>query len=392
MTKYQTLMQHRFIVFSCILFLYIFFLGGVIFINLMSRIHYKNAMYELMQTIEINRFKLEASMNSEIDEDLYFFNALGEITVAKDINLVEQKANIIEVLGLTEEEILVKTKGLKNREIEYFETKGKKQIIAIGLIPALNWYITAARPITRADYMKTDMAVLFCIMLAVILSVFVFSNIYIALIMKPLNRMLKTIDQTFIDWNLKFQKDENYDEIETLGEFFHLAIIDQLTGIYNRRYLDGNLKRIIKSHIHAGNNLSVLMIDIDYFKKYNDAYGHDKGDDCLRKIVHAFSKCIMRKEDFVARYGGEEFVIVLPNTNKNGAQMLAEKLLKIVSECEIPHKASDVADYVTISIGGTTSIVKHSQHARDYIKTADKALYEAKKSGRNRYTYEDFTA
>jgi len=392
MIRYQTSMQRRFIVFSYILFLFIFLLGGVIFVNLMGRIHYKNAKYELMQAIEINRLKLEASVDSEIDEELYFFNTEGEIIKAKDVNLVERKVNITEVLGLTGEEILDKTKELKTREIEYFETKDKNKIIAIALIPSLNWYITAMRSITIGDSMRTDMAILFYVMMAVIFSVFVFFNIFAGAIMKPLNLVVKTINQTFADWDLKSQEGEYCDEIETFGEFFHLTIIDQLTGIYNRRYLDGCLKKIIKFHSRIGSSLSVLMIDIDYFKKYNDVYGHDKGDECLRAIALTLSKCVARKEDFVARYGGEEFVIVMPNTDENGAQIVAEKLLKKLHEYNIPHKASDIADHVTVSIGGTTSIVKHSHRPQDYIIASDKALYESKKNGRNRYTYENFTA
>jgi diguanylate cyclase (GGDEF)-like protein len=385
-------MHRRFIGFSCILFLYIFLLGGVIFINLMSRIYYKNVRYELMQAIEINRFRLEASINDEIDEGLYFFNAAGEITEAKDVNLVEHKANITEALGKTGEEILARTKGLKTREIQYFETKDKTKIIAVGLIPALNWYITAVRSITIIDYMQTDIAVLFYVMMSVIFSIFIFLNMFFALITKPLNRMLKIINQTFIDWDLKFQKGEHYDEIETFSEFFHLTIIDQVTSIYNRRYLDGCLKKIIKFHSRTSSSLSVLLIDIDYFKKYNDVYGHDKGDDCLRAVALAISKCLIRKDDFVARYGGEEFAVVLPNTDEKGAHLVAEKLLKKLHEYNIPHKASDIADHITISIGGTTGIVKYSQDPQDYIKAADKALYESKKNGRNRYTYENISS
>jgi len=391
MTKSQTTIQHRFIVFSCILFLFIFLLGSVIFVNLMNGIHYKNVKYGLTQTIEINRLKLEASVNEEIDEELYFFNDTGEITKARDINLVEHKVNITEVLGQIGEEILAKTKGLKSREIEYFETKNKSQIIAVSEVPALNCYITAIRSITIGDSMQTDMAILFYVMMSVIFSVFILFNIFVAVIMKPLNKMVKTINQTFSEWNLKPKDDENYDEVETFDEFFHLTIIDQLTGIYNRRYLDSCLKKIIKLHSRTGNSLSVLMIDIDYFKKYNDAYGHDKGDDCLRSIALALSKCIARKDDFVARYGGEEFVIVLPNTDENGAQMVAEKLLNKLHEYNIPHKVSDIADHVTVSIGGTADVVKHSHNPQDYIKTADNALYKSKKNGRNRYTFENFT-
>jgi diguanylate cyclase (GGDEF)-like protein len=128
------------------------------------------------------------------------------------------------------------------------------------------------------------------------------------------------------------------------------------------------------------------MIDIDYFKKYNDAYGHDAGDDCLREVASALSQCVIRDGDFVARYGGEEFAAVLPNTDKDGAQVVAEKMLEKVRGLNIPHKTSDIAGYVTVSIGGTTGAINHYHHGSEYIKSADKALYESKKNGRNRYT------
>jgi len=166
-----------------------------------------------------------------------------------------------------------------------------------------------------------------------------------------------------------------------------LTIIDQVTGIYNRRYLDGNLKKIIKLHSRTGGSLSVLMIDIDYFKKYNDTYGHDAGDDCLRTVSSIFSECVIREEDFIARYGGEEFTAVLPNTDENGTRLVAEKILEKIREIKIPHKSSDISGYVTVSIGGTTGIINHLQHGSDYIKAADKALYESKRKGRNRYTF-----
>jgi diguanylate cyclase (GGDEF)-like protein len=129
------------------------------------------------------------------------------------------------------------------------------------------------------------------------------------------------------------------------------------------------------------------MIDIDHFKKYNDTYGHSAGDNCLKAVASALSQCVIRNEDFVARYGGEEFAVILPNTDEKGAQVVAEKMLEKVRRCNIPHSASDIADCVTISIGGTTDVINHLQHGSDYIKAADKALYESKKNGRNRYTF-----
>jgi methyl-accepting chemotaxis protein len=320
---------------------------------------------------------------------LYFLKADGEITGASDIALVEKKANIIEVLNHGAE-ILARTKELKTDEkIEHFETKDK-QIIAIGSIPALNWYITAICPVEVGNSLR-GMTVLFGIMMTIIFAVFVVFNIFVVGMLEPLNRMVKTINQTLFDWELKPSEDNSHkDEIRTLGEFLNMTIIDQLTGIYNRRYMDGHLKKIIKSMVRANSNLSLLLIDIDYFKKYNDTYGHDAGDNCLKTVASSLSKCVSRDLDFVARYGGEEFAVVLPNTDKNGAHVIAEKLLEKVRECNMPHKASHIADCVTISVGGTTSIVKHWHRVQDYIKAADKALYESKKNGRNRYTFENF--
>ena len=162
---------------------------------------------------------------------------------------------------------------------------------------------------------------------------------------------------------------------------------DALTGIYNRRFLDENLEHDIKSLSRSGAILSVLMIDVDYFKKYNDTYGHSEGDKCLKTIANIFSKMTTRTDDFVVRYGGEEFVMVLPNTDQSGAQTVAQKLLENVRNCNIPHKTSEVAKHVTISIGIATGKVEHTFHEQDFLQRADEALYESKRSGRNRYTF-----
>ena len=161
---------------------------------------------------------------------------------------------------------------------------------------------------------------------------------------------------------------------------------DTLTGIYNRRFLEESLKRSILSLSRSGGLLSVLMIDVDFFKKYNDTYGHPMGDKCLKSLAEALAKGVRRADDFVARYGGEEFVAVLPNTNESGAVVVASKLLESIRELNIPHEESDVADHVTISVGITTDDANHTQNAEEYIKQADKALYLSKKDGRNRYT------
>jgi len=162
---------------------------------------------------------------------------------------------------------------------------------------------------------------------------------------------------------------------------------DSLTGIYNRRFMEECIKRNIKELSRSNSVISVLMMDVDFFKKYNDTYGHTAGDICLQAIAETLSKCITREDDFVARYGGEEFIIVLPNTDENGACIMAAKVNEKMIERNIPHEKSEVAGYITISIGITSARVKHTHQGADYIKCADDALYISKQAGRNRYTF-----
>ena len=126
------------------------------------------------------------------------------------------------------------------------------------------------------------------------------------------------------------------------------------------------------------------MIDIDYFKKYNDIYGHLKGDECLKKIAGALSQALKRPADFIARYGGEEFVAVLPGTNIEGATHVADILRKIVEEMSIEHNDTVTGKIVTISLGVASTIPKQHDSYNGLLKEADKALYMAKQKGRNR--------
>lgn len=162
---------------------------------------------------------------------------------------------------------------------------------------------------------------------------------------------------------------------------------DPLTEIYNRRYLEEGLSRAIRSLSRSQGFLSVIMADVDFFKKFNDRYGHTVGDECLKLVSRTLHDSITRADDFVARYGGEEFVVVLPNTSESGACTIAKRILENMKLQNIPHMDSEVADFVTISIGVTSSLAVYDQTGEDYIKKADEALYRSKQSGRNRYTY-----
>ncbi len=162
---------------------------------------------------------------------------------------------------------------------------------------------------------------------------------------------------------------------------------DPLTGIYNRRFLDENLKRLIASLSRGACDLSLMMVDIDYFKKYNDTYGHLEGDRCLQLVAEAIDSAAGRADDFVARYGGEEFVVVLPYTDEQGARVVADKVLNAVRSRNILHEGSEIAKHVTISVGVTTGKVKHTHDREDFLKQADALLYQSKQAGRDRYTF-----
>ncbi|MCL2214119.1 MAG: diguanylate cyclase [Treponema sp.] len=325
--------------------------------------------------------------------DLFLFNDSGEITGARNINLVKEKTSLGHVTGnQTALDIMHHANDLISGEVILFDIKDTSGIAALGIIDALDWYITAIHKFSLREALQTGMTVLFTVMIIIIFSVFAIFNIFVARLLEPLHRMINNISRISGDWELNHQHKEisRKDEIGTIGEFLTMTIIDQLTEIYNRRFFDGNMKKIIKSLSRTGSKLSLLMIDIDFFKNYNDTYGHDMGDVCLKEVAAAISKCIVREEDFAARYGGEEFVVVLPNTDENGAAFMAEKLLNKVRSCNIPHERNDAADYVTVSIGGTTCVVNFSHEENDYIKHADSALYKSKNNGRNQYTFEGF--
>jgi diguanylate cyclase (GGDEF)-like protein/PAS domain S-box-containing protein len=162
---------------------------------------------------------------------------------------------------------------------------------------------------------------------------------------------------------------------------------DSLTGIYNRRFLDEQLLRVIKTLSRSGVMLSMMIVDIDRFKEFNDTYGHIAGDACLRLVAKTLKNGVTRTDDFVARYGGEEFAVVLPNTDENGARIIADRLINSIMELRMPHTGSDVNPFATISVGVTTGRVTYLHNEQDFINSADSMLYKAKREGRNRYCF-----
>lgn len=163
------------------------------------------------------------------------------------------------------------------------------------------------------------------------------------------------------------------------------ARFDGLTNVANRRTFDEILTLSWRAHSRSGEPLSLLMVDVDFFKHYNDRYGHLQGDECLKQIASALACQLYRSNDHIARYGGEEFVFILGETGPDGAALVAERALRAVRALRMSHNASDAADHVTVSVGVATRTPVDAMHPNELIKLADDALYEAKTSGRNRY-------
>jgi diguanylate cyclase (GGDEF)-like protein len=173
---------------------------------------------------------------------------------------------------------------------------------------------------------------------------------------------------------------------ESVEHLQKLSYLDPLTGIANRRFLEMSLSREWKMESRSGQLLSIIMIDIDWFKLFNDTYGHIPGDDCLRKVAAALESSVMRPGDLVSRYGGEEFCVLLPMTEREGAIFTAKRMMKAIHDLRIPHRSSHFGQ-VTVSMGIATRQPRHAEYFESLIHLADTALYHAKVSGKNRIAW-----
>lgn len=167
-----------------------------------------------------------------------------------------------------------------------------------------------------------------------------------------------------------------------------MSYLDGLTGIANRRRFDDFLKQEWKRALRYSKPIAIIMMDIDFFKRYNDSLGHLAGDDALKFVAQALKKRVTRSTDLLARYGGEEFTCILPDTQMEGAIKFAESLRQAVRNLELPHPDSDASRFVTISVGVAACIPKEDNPTR-LLDLADDAMYRAKTLGRNRVEFID---
>ncbi len=166
-------------------------------------------------------------------------------------------------------------------------------------------------------------------------------------------------------------------------ELEDLSYLDSLTGVANRRKFDAVLKKEWGEARHNTQPLSLILLDVDFFKRYNDHHGHVEGDNCLRRIAQALAAAANRPRDFFARYGGEEFVLVLPASDERAATAVAERCRRTIFKAQIPHDNSPLGQMITVSMGSGTVIPTASEDPKSFIDLVDRRLYQAKRAGRN---------
>lgn len=248
--------------------------------------------------------------------------------------------------------------------------------------------------IRTSNTITTSMAILLSIFIAVILSNYLIERI----------RLLKISAQTVAQGDLDVPdlRFKGKDELSELAESFNamtsalrsvidsnqflqrLSARDGLTGIANRRCFDETLEREWADLTESGKPISLLMLDIDYFKKFNDLYGHQAGDAVLKQVAYLLQEQTDGNRQLAARYGGEEFTVLLPEQSAEEALKLAEHFQSALEEYSIPHKGSKVSSIITVSIGVATIIASPSENTATLVSQADQALYAAKRTGKNR--------
>lgn len=290
---------------------------------------------------------------------------------------------------------------------EMVNDRGDNMLAAAADINSPDWFVIVRAPVEKV-YQTINESLRVAILNGLIVSFFVFLAItfFLFLFFNPLKEAAESVRNMVLHKNslshIKGYKDdeigdliigfnavidmvnERNDKLEKSNAVFEsLSQIDGLTKVFNRRWLDHTLNQLWQVKTRSQAPLTLLLIDVDYFKKFNDTYGHIAGDDCLKKIAQTIQETIRRPTDFFARYGGEEFVILLESDIEEGVAV-AEKVRLAISRLKITHSESSYK-YVTISLGVASVIPKLNGKPVELIKQADLALYESKQGGRNRY-------
>ncbi len=394
---------------------------------IISASSYKDEFIELVNVEEIREKVLSITIGDS--GYMHIMDSNGVLVVHPD----QEGTSIIDHIDSSGKYVIREIIETKNGSITYpwknsTDEKAREKIVFYRYYKELDWYLCSGVYLDEISNPFEDLGVKLVIMTTILLSIaFIISYRISKYITKPINRLIEGATKVSAgDFTAEISSDRR-DEIGHLTHIFNLMLkrikeimseldisnlelvrskesmeyeIDQrtkklqelaerdpLTNLNNRRSLEKHLDHLMSTPKMSGSKLSVLMLDIDFFKKYNDRYGHQEGDVCLKKVASLIQKQVRHKNDYVARYGGEEFIVVMMNADEIVAGKLAKRiLLKIISE-KIENKDSEISEYLTLSIGITTCDCSDEQDISELIKKADKALYIAKDKGRNRVEF-----
>ncbi|GAB4523264.1 MAG: hypothetical protein Tsb0014_00700 [Pleurocapsa sp.] len=348
------------------------------------------------------------------DQRLDYINT-QDYLISSTAALLKEKFSDFTKLN-TEQQLVL---SLKNQR--YFV-----QIAPLVSHPGLNWlmvviipesdFMEYTRRNTRATIFLCLIALLLATLLGAVINQWIFRSIFrlsyasqaisqgefsritnlpkireLALLTVSFNSLVQQL-QNSRETNLRIEQraEERTRQLELANEELqYLAVVDSLTGIFNRYYFDLTLNQLWWKNLVSKKPISLILCDVDYFKLYNDTYGHQQGDICLRQVAQTIKNILQRQDDIVARYGGEEFVVILPNTNAFGAIAIATKIQEGIQAQRIPHAPSPINEYVTISCGVACIIPNPNSSTEQLLEQADIALYQAKRQGRNRIIFRD---
>ncbi|NLZ87160.1 MAG: GGDEF domain-containing protein, partial [Gammaproteobacteria bacterium] len=275
--------------------------------------------------------------------------------------------------------MLVKTPALQHQSMAI-----------VTIIYILGYILTGIKPVQMlvTGLVAAATTIIVLLIMAIDFDPLVFGRILIGscLLGYVISHMIFARERVIFLYSIRARISEQIQRIHTT-ELLHLSQYDELTKISNRRTFDETLEVYFERARREDTALAILFIDVDFFKNYNDFYGHQKGDDVISTIARTIKNAI-RHMDFVARYGGEEFVVLLPETDAHGAYAVASNIFKAIDRLEIPHEKSLVAKHITISLGITVYRGETYTDKDILLGIADQALYRAKQLGRNQIYYQ----
>ncbi len=354
-------------------------------------------------------------------------NLIELCTINKEVSKTDEKTIFKLLQGKDADKLQSMMNDLSNNSNKVstvkFEMQNDNRIAAVTYIQSMNWFIMTlldnSKILNMWDFLPT-IAVLIVSLFVIAGAIIFFINRFILKPISHLTEFTKVIADGNYDKKISMDFDNEFgtladsfnkmantinehinhleklveqrtEELEERNkELDRLASLDGLTRLCNRRVFNEILNKEWKRLKREKRPLSLLFLDIDFFKQYNDFYGHQQGDECLKKIASILDEEARRPADLAARYGGEEFVILLPNTPESGAWQKATEVKHKIKEVNISHKKSKVSSHVTCSIGVATVVPNNNFNADEFLDAADEALYEAKESGRDRAVKADF--